>query len=319
MMEVRRTKTKSNPKYPNGYLHMIANDIRRNKYVYIMAIPVILFYAIFHYKPMYGAIIAFKDFAPGLGIIDSPWVGFKHFKEFFTSIYFWRVLKNTLLISVYELVWGFPAPILLALLLNEIRNKVFKSTVQTLTYLPHFISLVVICGMVIEFTSSTGVINDIITWLGGSRTALLQNPKMFRPVYIISGIWQHIGWDSIIYLAALSGIDPEQYEAASIDGCGRFKKILHVTLPGIASTIIILLILRMGKMLNVGFEKIILLYNPATYETADVISSFVYRKGLQQFDWSFSSAVGLFNSLINFALIIYTNKASRKVSETSLW
>jgi putative aldouronate transport system permease protein len=317
MMEIRRTKTSS--KYPHGYRHMIAADIRKNRYVYIMAIPVILYYVIFHYKPMYGAIIAFKDFAPGLGIMRSPWIGFKHFTEFFSSIYFGRVLKNTLLISLYELVWGFPAPILLALLLNELRMKFFKSTVQTLTYLPHFISLVVICGMVKDFTSSNGVINDIITWFGGNRTAILQNPNLFRPVYIISGIWQHIGWDSIIYLAALSGIDQEQYEAASIDGCGRFKQILHVTLPGITSTIIILLILRMGKMLNVGFEKIILLYNPATYETADVISSFVYRKGLLEFDWSFSTAVGLFNSIINFTLIIWTNRVSRKVSETSLW
>lgn len=306
-------------KYSQGYLNMVAKDISKNKYVYIMAIPVILYYAIFHYKPMYGAIIAFKDFAPGLGVSGSPWVGFKHFTDFFTSLHFTRVIKNTMLISVYELIWGFPAPILLALLLNEIRVKLFKSTVQTLTYLPHFISLVVICGMIRDFSGSNGVINDIVTLFGGSRTALLQNPKMFRPVYIVSGIWQHIGWDSIIYLAALAGIDQEQYEAASIDGCGRFKQILHVTLPGIASTIIILLILRMGRMLNVGYEKIILLYNPATYETADVISSYVYRRGLLEFNWSFSTAVGLFNSIINFTLIIWTNKISRKVSETSLW
>jgi putative aldouronate transport system permease protein len=303
----------------NSYLKMISKDIQKNKYIYMMAIPVILYYLIFHYKPMYGTIIAFKDYVPTKGITGSPWVGFKHFESYFKGFYFWRLLSNTILISVLELIWGFPAPIILAILLNEIRAKFFKSTVQTITYLPHFISLVVICGMIRDFTSTSGLINDIIVLFGGSRRAMLQYPELFRPIYIISGIWQHIGWDSIIYLAALSGIDTEQYEAASIDGAGRFKKMLHITLPGILPTIIILLVLRMGKMLNVGFEKIILLYNPTTYSTADVISSYVYRRGLQQFDYSFSSAVGLFNSLINFILIIITNKLSNKISGSGLW
>jgi putative aldouronate transport system permease protein len=268
---------------------------------------------------MYGTIIAFKDYVPTKGITGSPWVGFKHFESYFNGFYFWRLLSNTILISILELIWGFPAPIILAILLNEIRVKFFKSTVQTITYLPHFISLVVICGMIRDFTSTSGLINDILVFFGGSRRAMLQYPELFRPIYIISGVWQHIGWDSIIYLAALSSIDTEQYEAASIDGAGRFRKMLHITLPGLLPTIIILLVLRMGRMLNVGFEKIILLYNPTTYSTADVISSYVYRRGLQQFDYSFSSAVGLFNSLINFILIIITNKLSNKISGSGLW
>jgi len=306
------------PRYKKSLKTTLISDFRKNKYIYMMAIPVILYYIVFHYKPMYGALIAFQDYIP-TNPSASPWVGLKHFKAFFEGFYFWRVIKNTLVISVLELVLGFPAPIILAILLNEVKAKLFKSTVQTLTYLPHFISLVVICGILKDFTNSTGIINDIIVYFGGSRSALLQNPALFRPIYIASGIWQQIGFDSIIYLAALTSIDTEQYEAASIDGAGRFVKMIHITIPGIMSTIIILLILRMGKMFNVGFEKIILLYNPSTYSTADVISSYVYRRGLQQFDYSFSSAVGLFNSMINFVLIILANKLSNKVNGSGLW
>jgi putative aldouronate transport system permease protein len=302
-----------------GFWRMLANDLIKYKYIYLMALPVLLYYIAFHYVPIYGALIAFKDFSPGLGIWGSPWVGFQHFQSFFESIYFWRVLRNTFMISFYELIFGFPAPIILALLLNEVKNRFFKRTVQTVTYLPHFISLVVVCGMIKDFTMSNGIINDIILMFGGSRSSLLQNPDLFRTIFVSSGIWQEVGWGTIIYLAALSGIDQEQYEAAAIDGAGRFKQILHVTLPGIMSTIIILLILRLGRMLSVGFEKVILLYNPATFETADVISSFVYRRGLQEFDWSFSAAVGLFNSVINFALLLLANRLSRKTNETSLW
>jgi putative aldouronate transport system permease protein len=294
-------------------------DIRKNKYLYVMLLPVLLYYVVFHYAPMYGAIIAFKDFSPRLGILGSEWVGFDNFQMFFTGPYFWRTIKNTLLISLNELIFGFPAPIILALLLNEVKNALFKRSVQTLTYMPHFISLVVICGIIKDFSSSEGVINDLIAWMGGERTTFLLEADMFRPIYISSGVWQHIGWGTIIYLAALTGIDQEQYEAARIDGAGRWKQALHVTIPGIMPTIIILLILEMGKMMNVGFEKIILLYNPGTYETADVISSYVYRVGLQEFNYSFSSAVGLFNSAVNFALLICSNWLSRKLNNTSLW
>lgn len=294
-------------------------DIRKNKLLYLMLLPVLLYYVIFHYGPMYGAIIAFKDFSPRLGILGSDWAGFEHFETFFTGAYFWRTIKNTIMISLYELIFGFPAPIILALLLNEVKNSIFKRTVQTVTYMPHFISLVVICGIVKDFTSSEGIINDILAWFGAERATFLLDPELFRPIYVTSGIWQHIGWGTIIYLAALTGIDPEQYEAARMDGAGRWKQMLHVTIPGIMPTIIILLILEMGRMMNVGFEKIVLLYNPSTYETADVVSSYVYRVGLQDFNYSFSSAVGLFNSAVNFTLLVFSNWLSRKFNDTSLW
>lgn len=297
----------------------LKKDLSKHRYIYIMLVPVLVWYFIFCYMPMYGAQIAFKDFNPGLGIPGSPWAGFRHFKLFFGGVYFWRTLRNTMLISLYSLAFGFPAPIILALLLNELRGRYFKRIVQTVSYLPHFISLVVVCSIIREFTASEGVINTIIELFGGPRRSLLLDAGLFRTIYVSSGIWQSIGWDSIIYLAALTSIDPSYYDAAVVDGAGRFKRMLHVTLPGIAPTIIILLILRVGQIMNVGFEKIILLYNENIYETADVISSYVYRKGLLEQSYSYSSAVGLFNSVINFSLVIAANKISRKINETSLW
>lgn len=318
-MKTAQAQINGNINLNRSFPARLKKDLKVNKSIYIMFLPVLAYYLIFHYKPMYGAIIAFKDFTPIKGIMGSEWIGFKNFVDFFTSFYFWRVFKNTLVISFSTLIFGFPAPIILALLINELKSKIFSRTVQTITYMPHFISLVVICGIIRTFTMDTGIINDIIAFFGGQRVTLLSQPNMFVPIYVISGIWQEVGWGSIIYLAAMAGIDQELYEAAKIDGAGRWKQTLHVTLPGIAPTIIILLILRMGSLLNVGFEKIILLYSPATYETADVISSFVYRKGLQEFNWSFSSAVGLFNQVINFILLICTNWISKKVNESSLW
>nr|WP_256257803.1 MULTISPECIES: ABC transporter permease subunit [unclassified Paenibacillus] len=294
-------------------------DFMLNKYLYIMMVPVLVYYIVFHYAPMYGALIAFKEYSPMKGIIGSDWVGFKHFQDFFSSYYFWRILKNTVVISLYTLLFEFPAPIILALLINEVRNQTFKRVTQTITYMPYFISLVVICGIITDFTNADGIINTIFTWLGYDGQAMLQKPHLFRPIYILSEIWQRIGWESIIYIAALMSIDQEQYEAARMDGASRWKQIVHITLPGIMPTIAIMFILRMGNLLNVGFEKIILLYNPITYETADVISSFVYRKGLLEFGWSYSSAVGLFNSVINLILLITANYVSRKVNESSLW
>lgn len=297
----------------------LARNFRRYKYIYIMAIPVVIYYLIFMYWPMYGAQIAFKQYSPGKGIVGSPWVGFSHFEKFFRSFYLVRLLRNTLLISLYSLLFSFPAPIILALLLNELRSNRFKRCVQTISYLPHFISVMVVCGMIIDFTRSDGLINDIIAMFGGTRQTMLLNPAMFRSIYIISDIWQGVGWGSIIYLSALTGIDSQQYEAAVIDGAGRFQKMLHVTLPGIAPTIVIMLIMRIGQIMNVGYEKIILLYNGNTYETADVISSFVYRKGLVEADYGYSTAIGLFNSTVNLLLLLAANTVSRKVSETSLW
>jgi putative aldouronate transport system permease protein len=293
--------------------------MRKNWSLYLLVIPVIAFYALFAYKPMYGALIAFKDFVPARGFSESPWVGFENFIRFFESPYFSRLIRNTFLISFYNLIFGFPAPIILALLLNEVRHKLFKQTVQTITYLPHFISIIVVAGMVTDFSLSTGLFNDIVVLFGGMRTPLLQNPELYRPIYVISEIWQQVGWGTIIYLSALSAIDLQLYEAAMIDGAGRFKQVLHVTLPSIMPTIVILLILRIGTLLNVGYEKTLLLYNPGTYETADIISTYVYRIGLLEQDWSYSTAIGLFNAVINFTLLLITNRLSRKMTETSLW
>ena len=297
----------------------VKQDIRRNGVLYLLVLPVLAFYILFHYKPMYGTLIAFKDFQPRLGIMGSPWVGFDNFKAFFTNPYFMRVLKNTLVISVSNLLFTFPAPIILALLINEMRGEKFKKGVQTISYLPHFISLVVVCSMVKEFTSSDGFVTDIAVLFGMERQTMLNNQNLFVPIYILSDIWQNVGWSSIIYLAALTGIDTELYDAASIDGAGRFKKVLYVTIPGILPQIIIMLILAIGGMMNVGYEKIILLYNPATYNTADVINSYVYREGLVSRNYGYSTAVGLFNSVINCILLFASNHISKKLSDTSLW
>jgi putative aldouronate transport system permease protein len=300
-------------------LELFWRDLRIHRTIYLMTLPVILYYIIFKYIPMGGAIIAFKDYNISKGILGSPWVGFKHFQEFFDSFYFWRLIRNTALIGIYDLFFGFPAPIFLALLLNEIRHAFFKKMVQTFSYLPHFISIVIICGFIIEFTSRNGIINTIISWFGGSPSPLLANADNFRAIYVISQIWQEIGWASIIYLAALSGINPDLYEAAKMDGAGRLKQAIHVTIPALIPVISILLILKMGSLLEIGFEKIILLYNPATYETADVISSFVYRMGVGQRDYSFTSAVGLFQSIINFVMLLSANTITRRMSGNSLW
>lgn len=303
----------------SSFFSRLKIDFLKNKELYFIIIPVIIFYILFHYTPMYGAIIAFKNYNPAKGVMNSQWVGLKHFQDFFSTYYFWRLLRNTLTISITSLVVGFPAPIILALMINELRSRAFSRTVQTVTYMPHFISTVVVCGMIVNFTRDTGAITTFLSYFGFPKETMLNNQGMFVPLYVISGIWQEVGWGSIIYLAALTGIDQELYEAAKIDGANRWKQTTKITIPCLVPTIIILLILRMGNMLNVGFEKIILLYNPTIYETSDVISSFVYRKGLQEFNWSFSAAVGLFNSVINFTLVIASNWISRKASETSLW
>lgn len=297
----------------------VKNEWKKNYMYYLMFLPVLVYFVIFAYGPMYGALMAFQDYTPSLGFLGSPWVGLKHFQRFFQDYYFKRILWNTFYISITSLIFTFPAPIVLALLLNELRNKRFKSVMQTASYLPHFISLVVVCGMIKKFTLDTGVINDIVAFFGGTRKSFLNDPNCFVPVYVISDIWQEVGWNSIIYMAALAGIDQELYEAAMIDGAGRWKQTVHVTLPCIMPTIIILLILRMGMLLSVGYEKIILLYNPVTRKTADVISTYVYRVGLEDKSWSFSAAVGLFNSAINLVFLLVTNSFSKKFSDTALW
>jgi putative aldouronate transport system permease protein len=289
--------------------------------LYALLIPVLAYFIIFKYVPMYGIIIAFKRYVPTLGIMGSPWVGWRNFESFFGSVFFMRTLRNTVLINIYGLLFGWWVPILFALLLNELRNVVFKRTVQTISYLPHFISLVVVTGMLIDFLASDGIITIILDKVFGLEPRVwLQEPSAFRTIYIASGVWQGMGWSAIIYIAALSSINPSLYEAARIDGANTLQKIWHVSLPGILPTIIIMFILRMGQMLNVGVEKIILLYNESTYETADVISSFIYRRGfVERPNQSLATAVGLFNQLVNLTFLVAANAISRRLSETSLW
>lgn len=273
---------------------------------------------------MGGLLMAFQDFKPFKGIFDSPWVGFKHFREFFESPYFYRILKNTVVLNFYLILFGFPAPVLLALMLNEVRSKYVKRSIQTISYLPHFISTVVVVGMAVNFMSpSTGIINKILTLLGVDPIYFLTEPRWFRPIYVTIDIWKTVGWGSIIYLAALAGIDPDLYDAAFVDGANRLQRIIHVNIPGILPTVTIMFILRIGRILKLGFEQVFLLYNPSTYETADIIATFVYRRGLAGDggppDFSFGTAVGMFESIIGFILLLIANRLSRKFSDSSLW
>ncbi|NOK61370.1 MAG: sugar ABC transporter permease [Chloroflexi bacterium AL-W] len=297
----------------------VVKDFKRNKYLYAMLLPVLGYYALFHYVPMYGAQIAFRDYVPSRGIWDSQWIGLENFQYFFESIYFWRLLRNTIAINVLDIAFGFPAPILLAILLNELTSNSFKRAVQTITYMPHFISLVVVVGMIIEFLARDGLINNVLGLVGIDAVQFLQRPEYYWYIYVGSEIWQSIGWGSIIYLAAITMVDPHLYDSAKVDGAGRLHQIFYITIPSIMPTIIILLILRIGAMMTLGYEKTILLYNPLIYETADVISSYVYRQGIVQADFGFSAAVGLFNSMINFVLLIAANRFSRRYAQTSLW
>ena len=300
-----------------GWWPTVRRDLRRNKHIYLMLLPVVLYYLIFHYGPMYGAVIAFEDFNPVKGVFGSKWVGLQNFQDFFSSVFFGRLMFNTVAISVLEIVFGFPAPIILALLINELRGNPFRRLVQTVTYLPHFISVVVIVGMLFDFFARDGVANQLLSLR--DPIAFMQSPEWFRQLFVGSGIWQQVGWGSIVYLAAIATIDSALYEAAKVDGANRFRQIWHITIPGILPTIVILLILRLGSVMSVGYEKIILMYNPLTYETADVISTYVFRRGVLQADFSFSAAVGLFNSVINFALLIGANRLSRRLTGSGLW
>lgn len=294
-------------------------DMDRHKYKYLLVLPVIIYLLLFCYKPMYGIIIAFKDFRASRGISGSKWVGLTHFIRAINDDYFWRAFGNTLKISFANLLFTFPVPIALALLINEVKNEKVKRIVQTVTYMPYFIAIVIVCGIIKVFCQSGGVLNDIIALFGGERTNLLAEKQYFYPIYIISNIWQSAGWDSIIYLAALSGIDQEQYEAASIDGASRFQQLIHISLPGLLPTASMLLILRLGQTLSVGYEKILLLYQPLTYEVADVLSTYIYRKGIIDADYSFSTAINLFNSVVNIIFLIAANRISKKSGQSGLY
>lgn len=306
------TKTK---KQKNAFVQM-----RKDYQLYIMLIPVILYYILFMYKPMYGLQIAFKDYSLFKGITQSPWCGFKHFIKFFEGPFLWRTVKNTLCLSIIGLLANMPAQIILALLFNELKPGKFKNMIQTISYLPHFISMVVIAGLVTSFLApSNGLINIIIDKLGGEKIYFLTKPEYFRAIFTLMNVWAGTGFGTIVYMAALSGIDSSLYEAATIDGAGKFGQVWHVTIPGILPTVVIMLIMNVGNLLNVGYETIILLYQPATYETSDVISTYVYRSGIIEGHYDFSTAVGFFNSIVALILTTAANIISRRITEISLW
>lgn len=294
--------------------------IRKFRPLYIMLMPVLLYYAVFAYGPMFGLVIAFKDYNVFDGILGSPWVGLKHFRQFFGSMFAGRIIRNTLMISLYDLLFGFTAPIILALMFNEVANARFKKVAQTISYLPYFISTVVIVSMFVKFLSlDGGLINRILNLFGKESIYFLNEAPYFWGLYTGMNLWKGLGWGTIIYLSSLTAINPELYEASYVDGAGRWRQLWHITLPGITTTIVVLFILRLGGLLSVGYESIILMYNPTIYETADVISTYVYRRGLQNADYSFATAVGLFQSAIGFVLVVLTNRISRKVSDISIW
>ena len=298
---------------------LIRKDFRKNWAIYLIVLPVVIYYLIFYYVPMGGVVIAFERYSARKGILGSQWVGMENFRSFFESAYCWRTIRNTFVLGLYDLLVGFPVPVLFALLLNEIRNQPYKRLVQTITYMPYFISIVVACGLIIHFFSATGPITTLIVSMGGPTGNLLGMPSMFRHIFVYTNLWQNMGANSIIIVATLSTIDPQLYEAATLDGANRFQKAWHVTLPGLLSTLMILLILRIGNLLTISFEKIILLYSPSTYSVSDVISSFVYRRGLENMEYGYSTAVGLFNSLINFTLLLGANLLSKRTTGTGLF
>lgn len=300
------------------------NDFLRRlvaqRYLFLLMLPGIIYFIVFKYTPMYGTIIAFKDFNPRVGILESPWAGLKYFKQFFDSPFCWRLIRNTLLLSLYDLIFNFPVPIIFALLLNEVRCKRYKKAVQTISYLPHFISVVIVVGLMkTMFSPNGGVVNSLLSMFGVDPINFFSEKGWFRTLYVGSGIWQSFGWGSIIYLASMAGIDPGLYEAARLDGAGRFRCMWNITLPAIRPTITILFIMRLGKLLSVGFEKAILMYSPATYEVSDLISTYVYRYGILKANYSFGAAVDLMNSVVALILIFVANKICQKVSDTSLW
>lgn len=295
------------------------NKIWRHRQLYLLMLPAFVYVLVFCYGPMYGLQIAFKNYRMSLGVFESPWIGFKHFESFFKSYSFWSLMKNTFGVSLYSILVGFPIPIIVALILNELKGS-YKKTVQTVLYAPHFISTVVIVAMMMNmFSPSSGVVNHLLNSLGFERIYFFGKPEYFRHLYVWSGVWQSMGWSAIVYIAALSGVDPCLHEAASIDGASRMQRIIKINLPCILPTIIIMLILQMGKIASVGYEKVFLMQTDLNLDTSEVISTFVYKRGIVNSNYSFSAAVGLFNNIINVTMLLVTNKISKKVSETSLF
>ncbi|KGX84569.1 ABC transporter permease [Pontibacillus marinus] len=288
--------------------------------IYSMLIPGILYFIIFKYIPLGGIVIAFQDYNVFNGVFDSPWVGFKHFKNLFEYPEFYQVLNNTILISLYQLILGFPAPIILALLLNEVRKMMFKRTIQTVLYLPHFLSWVIVGGLVISFLSpSTGLVNEVIKYFGGAPIFFVQEPEYFRGIIVSSAIWKEVGWGTIIYLAAIAGINPELYEAAEVDGAGKLRQAISITIPSILPTIMVLLLLKIGNILDLGFEQIYMLLNPLVRDTGEVFDTYIYRVGLLGGQYSYTTAIGLFKSVVGFILLVGANKLSKKITGNSVY
>jgi putative aldouronate transport system permease protein len=312
-------KTMLHAKRKAGVFTRLGRNMRKHPLPYLMALVVLTYFALFCYWPMYGNIVAFKKYKPFLGMAGSKWIGLENFTSFFTSYYFVRIMRNTLILSLLNLVIGFPVPILFAILLNEVRSLRYKKLIQTATYLPHFISTVIICSMVTQFTNSSGFITAFVNLAAGHSGSLIGDANSYRAIYVASDIWAGFGWGSILYIAAMTGIDPTLYEAATIDGASKGKQIWHITLPGIKETIVIMFILACGRVMSVGWEKSFLLQSPLTYETSDIISTFVYRKGFEDNDYGYSAAVNMFNSVINLILLVTANRISRKLSDSSLW
>lgn len=301
-------------------LQRIFYHLRREWQIYLMLLPTIVWFTVFLYKPMYGLQIAFKDYSIFRGVADSPWIGFEHFEYLFSNDQFIRAVWNTVKISALNLLFGFPAPIILALMFNEVLHATYKKTAQTIVYLPHFISSVIIAGIVITaFSPSVGIVNTVLGWLGLDSIYFLTKPEWFRPIFVGTGIWQEAGFGSIVFLAAIAGVNPSLYESAVVDGANRWQMMWKITIPSILPTILIMLIIRIGNIMEVSFELIILLYRPATYETADVVNTFIYRQGLQSGQYDFAAAAGLFNALVAFVLVMIANSLSRRYSRTSLW
>lgn len=300
--------------------YQLVKYLKRDKYLILLSLPMFLYYLIFSYIPMSGVVIAFQNFTIKNGLFNSQWVGFEWFQQFFSSMFFPRLIRNTILISFFSLLFGTPVSIIFALMLNELRNGLFKRFVQSVSYFPYFISTVVVVGILINFLNPVdGIINTLIKSTGKPAVEFMTDPAWFRFVYIASGIWQGFGWGAVLYIGAISSIDPQLYEAARIDGAGRYGQLWHITLPGIRPVFITLMLLSMGNILNVGFEKIILMYSPSTYETADVISSYVYRSGIADARYSYATAVGLFNSVVNTAFILISNWVSKRTMGVYLW
>lgn len=299
----------------------IKKELYKGRYCYLLFLPVLLYFILFIYLPMFGIVIAFQDYVPSKGFLQGNWVGFKHFISFFEGVYFKKVIWNAIWLNILRTLWCFPFPVIFALMLNEMRSKWFKKSVQTISYLPHFISLVVMVGIILDFTAERGIVNNIISIINPSweRRNFMMDPGLFRSIYVGTDLWQEFGWSAVIYLAAIAGINTELYEAATVDGANRWERLIHVTIPQILPTVVITLLLNVSHMMTVGQDKILLMQNDLNTDVSEVISTYVYKRGIKDASYSFATAVDLFNTVVNVTLVMIFNQIAKKLNETSLW